>query len=166
MSIFRQSHTEENNKTVQDSKILAKAVVRLNAGTENEQLRIIVVYSESSQRQFYWVYEAQTPSARKADRAKWVLVGNHVRDVAAYIYKDFATFIQDYIKRNAGSVLVSSRVFSRISLSEVTAKPKHFDVIADWTPRIASTDPRDYDRLHRKLQSVTRHTQANPWHKR
>jgi hypothetical protein len=137
------SHAQVNIQTVLSSDVLARAVIK--AG---ETRHIISVYAESAHIEFYWVNE-------EGKRA-----GTYRKDTG--LYNDFASFTQHYAQQIKGTI-ESSQIYSAELLSVITKQPRHFSVVADWAPRIASTDPRDYEKQNRRLQSKSRHTPASFW---
>jgi hypothetical protein len=139
----RISYSQPNTQTVLSSEVIARAVIK--AG---DTRHIVSVYAESPTIEFFWVNE-------EGKRA-----GTYRKDTG--LYNDFASFIQHYAKQIKGTI-ESSQIYSAEILSTITAKPKHFTIVADWTPRIASTDPRDYQLLHKRLQNKMRNTPATFW---
>lgn len=137
------SHHQQNTQTILTSDIVARALI-----IAGDTRYIISVYAESSHIEFYWVNE----EGKKA--------GTFKKDSGPY--NDFNSFVQ-YLTTMKHGVLESSQIYSADVLSAVTTKPRHFSVSADWTPRIASTDIRDYEKQHRRLQSKSRHTVATFW---
>jgi hypothetical protein len=139
----RISYSQPNTQTVPSSDVIARAVISVG-----ETRHIVSVYAESPTIEFFWVNE-------EGKRA-----GTHRKDTG--LYNDFASFIQYYANQIKGTI-ESSQIYSAELLSIITKQPRHFSVIADWTPRIASTDPRDYQKQNRRLQSKSRHTPATFW---
>lgn len=132
------SHSQQNIHTILSSDVVARAVIK--AG---ETRHIISVYAESSTLEFYWVNE----EGKKA--------GTFHKESGPW--KDFDSFIQ-YKANMLHGTIESSEIYSPEDLLAITAKPRHFAAIADWTQRIASTDPRDYRILNRRLESKVRNT--------
>lgn len=132
----RTSYYQQNIQTILSSDVLARAVIK--AG---DVRHIISVYAESSTLEFYFVNE----EGKKA--------GTFNKESGPY--KDFDSFIQ-YKAAMLHGTIESSEIYNREELLVITTKPRHFAAIADWTPRIASTDPRDYRRLNKKLQNKLR----------
>jgi hypothetical protein len=136
-------HYVLNTQTVLASDVIARAVITAG-GTRH----IVSVYAESTNIQFFWVNE----EGKKA--------GVFKKDSGPY--QDFNSFVQYFAQMKKGTI-ESSQIYSAVVLSAITLKPHHFSVTADWTPRIASTDIRDYERQHQRLASKSRHTVAAFW---
>jgi hypothetical protein len=139
----RISYHQLNTQTVLASDVLARAVI-----VAGETRHIISVYAESAHIEFFWVNE----EGKKA--------GTFHKTTG--LYTDFESFVHYMAKMKHGTI-ESSQIYSAVDLLVITEKPRHFTVIADWTPRIASTDPRDYEKVNRKLQAKMRNTPVAFW---
>jgi hypothetical protein len=137
--------SEQNRKAVIGSAIVAKATVKRNG-----RINLIVVFQQSTRHEFYWVFQAK--SARSARRS-WKFMGIRGRDFNTDFkaYTDFQSFVAHYSKINHAEVL-SVRVLHVRRMATLLAKTAHETIHADWTPRIDSTDPRDFRKVNRAFE--------------
>lgn len=140
-------NSERNKQVVIGSAILAKATVR----RENGRINLIVVFQQSTRHEFYWVFQAR--SAR-SPRKSWKYVYHYGRDFNTDYkpFTDFQSFVAHYAKNNHAEVL-TVRVLHVRRLASMLAKTAHESIHSDWTPRIDSTDPRDFRKVNRAFES-------------
>lgn len=139
------NRSDQNRKAVLGSAIVAKATVKRNG-----RINFIVVFQQSTRHEFYWVFQAK--SARSARRS-WRFMGYSGRDFNTDFkaYTDFQSFVAHYAKIHQAEVL-SVRVLHVRRLATVLAKTEHETIHSDWTPRIDSTDPRDFRKVNRAFE--------------
>lgn len=152
----------ENRKTLLQSEIIAKATIRLADGS----YRFIVVHRESTRHEFYTIYKtnARTP---RAPRKGWKPISFYGRDLIAAVkqYDDFRSFAAWYARINKAEI-VTIRVMKTRRLAEMKTKTNHESTASDWTPRINSFNPRDYEKLNRRLDSkMSGRVISNEWRK-
>lgn len=139
------ANSEQNKSAVLGSKILAKSVIRRADG----KVQILVVFQKSTYHEFYWVFRAK--SARSARRS-WRYVSHYRRDCMGLVaYTDFQTFVAYHVSRSQAALL-SVRVLQRRRLAALLEKVEHESIHTDWTPRIDSSNPRDYQKVNRAFE--------------
>ena len=145
MAITTIENSNRNRAAVLASPILAKATIRTDG-----KVFIIVVFAQSTKHEFYWIFRAK--SARSA-RKTWKFVCFNGRDFN-FDYKpyvDFETFAAYYARTRQGEVSVL-RLHKVGKLAALLAKTAHESIHSDWTPQIASTDPRDYQKVNKAFE--------------
>ena len=141
------NHSDQNRKTVIGSALVAKATVR----HENGRTEQIVVFQESTRHEFYWIFTAKN---KRSPRRAWKYAGQYGRDFNMDFkpYSDFSSFVAHYAKIKHAEVL-SVRVFHARRMAALLTKTEHESIHSDWTPRIDSTDPRDFRKMNRAFIS-------------
>ena len=145
MAITTIENSNRNKAAVLASPILAKATIRSDG-----KVFIIAVFAQSTKHEFYWIFRAR--SARSARKA-WKFVGLNGRDFNFdhKPYTDFETFVAYYARTHQGEVSVL-RLHKVRKLAALFAKVEHESIHSDWTPKIASTDPRDYRKVNQAFE--------------
>lgn len=140
------NNSDKNKQTVTSSAIVAKATVKRNG-----RINLIVVFQQSTRHEFYWVFQAKNA---RSPRRSWKYAGYFGRDfnLAYKPYTDFGSFVAHYARLNHGEVLTVRVLHSR-RMAALLAKTEFESIHSDWTPRIASTDPRDYRIVKRMFDS-------------
>jgi hypothetical protein len=145
MAISTIENSTRNRAAVLASPVLAKATIRSDG-----KVYIIVVFARSTKHEFYWIFRAR--SARSA-RKTWKFVCFNGRDFNLDYkpYTDFETFVAYYARIHQGEVSVL-RLHQKRILAALLAKTAHESIHSDWTPQIASTDPRDYQKANKAFE--------------
>lgn len=86
------------------SEVIAKAVIKEKMGIST-QYALIVVFANSSTRQFYWVLRVDGQNT-PASQGKVI----YSRDRAGHVYHDLRTFIEAYLRGMPGRELVKIEI--------------------------------------------------------
>jgi hypothetical protein len=147
MAITTIENSKRNRAAVLALPVLAKATIRSDS---DGKVYIIVVFAQSTKHEFYWIFRSR--SARSA-RKTWKFVNYNGRDFSLDYkpYYNFETFVAYYARTHQGQVSIL-RLHQRRKLAALLAKTAHESIHSDWTPKIASTDPRDYQKVNRAFE--------------
>jgi len=126
--MFQHSHSNQNQKAVIGSAILAKAVTKL----PNGRYEMIVVFAESTRQEFYWIFQIRSP---RSPLRSWKFVGYATRDLSPY-YQDFGSFVAHRANLRSAQIL-SVRMPQKRRLAVLRSKVQHESIFSDWAPRDA-----------------------------
>jgi len=133
-------NSDQNQKAVVGSDILAKAVTRLRNGTHE----MIVVFALSTRQEFYWTFRVKSP---RSPRRSWRFTGYSARDLSQY-HHDFVSFVTHRANLYDAEIL-STRLPQRRRLAGLIKKTAHESIYSDWAP--ASAAPVSFTGIRRRL---------------
>jgi hypothetical protein len=133
-------HSDQNQKAVVGSEILAKAVTRLRNG----RYEMIVVFALSTRQEFYWTFRARSP---RSPRRSWKFTGYSARDLSQF-HHDFGSFVS-HRANLYGAEILSTRMPQCRRLAGLIKKTAHDSIYSDWAP--ASSVPVTFTGIRRRL---------------
>jgi len=150
--MFQQAHkSDQNQKVVTGSDILAKAVTRLRNG----RYEMIVVFALSTRQEFYFTFQVKSP---RSPRRSWKFTGYSARDLSPY-HHDFGSFVS-HRANLYGAEILSLRMPQKRRLTALRTKTAHESIYSDWEPTTLA--PVSLIGIRRRLDN-SRRTRNGIW---